>query len=322
MAYLVRKLLHGVFLLFAVTLLLFALFAIAPGDFFSEMQLNPAVRTGSIEQLRAQHELDRPLPTRYWHWIRAVLRGDWGESLAYQVPVWPLLRERVWNTLVLTTSAAVISWMLALFLGIWVAVRHGGFVDRVLLFLTSALLGIPEIMICLLLLVWAVHTRALPTGGMVSLGHDSLLPTAGLFDRVRHLILPVTALVLVMLPVLLRHVRASMIEALHAQSVLTARAAGVREVRIVLRHALPIASNPLISLFGLSIAGLLSGSLLVEWIMSWPGLGPMLLEAIFARDVFVVMGAVLLSTVLLAAGNLLADVLLVVVDPRLREQRS
>jgi peptide/nickel transport system permease protein len=189
------------------------------------------------------------------------------------------------------------------------------------MFATSAFLGVPDIMIGLLLLISAVRSHAFPAGGMVSLDHESLGTLGRSGDTLRHLLLPVTALVIAALPTLLRHVRASMIEALAGHSVRTARAAGVRSARIVLRHALPLASNPLISLLGLSIAGLLSGSLLVEWIMGWPGLGPLLLEAILARDVYVVIGAVMLSTLLLILGNLFADMLLVAADPRMREER-
>jgi peptide/nickel transport system permease protein len=321
MAYLVRKLVHSAFLFFGVSLLVFALLAIAPGDFFSEMRLNPALSAASVEKLRVQQQLNRPLPVRYLHWLVEVLHGDWGQSLAYQVPVWPLLRGRAFNTLLLTTTAALVSWLLALGLGIWVSTRRTRLIDRLVMFGTSVFLGVPDILIGLLLLVWAVRSRALPAGGIAVLDHESLGQAARTADTLRHLVLPVTALVIVALPMLLRHVRASMIDALGAPAVRTARAAGVHGSRIVLRHALPLASNPLISLLGLSIAGLLSGSLLVEWIMSWPGLGPLLLEAILARDAFVVIGAVMLSTVLLVAGNFLADILLVAVDPRMREER-
>jgi peptide/nickel transport system permease protein len=321
MAYLVRRLLHSAFLFLAVSLLIFALLAIAPGDFFTEMRLNPAVSAGSVEQLRLQRELDRPLPVRYLHWLAAVLHGDWGESLAYQVAVWPLLRVRAFNTLLLTVSAMVVSWLMALALGIWVAISPGRALDRIVMFATSSLQGVPDIMISLLLLTWAVRSHLLPAGGMASLDYESFGTLGRMGDTLRHLLLPLTALVIVALPALLRHVRASMIDALAAQSVRTAQAAGVRSARIVLRHALPLASNPLISLLGLSIAGLLSGSLLIEWIMGWPGLGPLLLEAILARDVYVVIGAVMLSTIFLVLGNLFADMLLVAADPRMREER-
>ena len=321
MAYLVRKLLHSILLFLAVSLLGFVLLAVAPGDFFSDLRLNPAMGATSMQHLRIQQELNLSLPVRYWHWMRGIFRGDWGVSMAYQVPIWPLLRARAVNTLLLTVTATSIAWFLALWLGIWVSMRRAGGVDRAVTFGTSLILGIPDIMIGLLLLVWAVRTRSLPAGGMQSLAHASLPRSEQIVDTLRHLALPVTALVISAFPVLVRHVRSSMVEALEAAPIQTARAAGVSRLRIALRHALPLASNPLISLLGLSIAGLLSGSLLVEWIMSWPGLGPLLLEAIFARDTYVVLGTMMLSTLLLLTGNLFADFLLFVADPRTRDQR-
>src|SRR2546428_7649521 len=153
---------------------------------------------------------------------------------------------------------------------------------------------------------------------MVSLGHEQMSWGAQVKDVASHLVLPVTALVLGILPVLVRYVRASVADALHAPFVRAARAHGIPERRVLFRHALPAAANPLISLFGLSLAGLLSMSLLVEVVMSWPGLGPLLLEAILARDFYLVLGLVLASTFLLVAGNLLADVLLMAADPRIR----
>ena len=319
MVYLVRRFLHSLFLFFGVSVLVFALLAIAPGDFFTEMRLNPSISANSIEQLRVQSELDRPLPVRYAHWLRSVFEGDWGVSLAYQVPVWPLLRERAANTLLLTVTATVLAWMIALFLGTWSAAAPDSWFDYLITGFTSVLLAIPDLLLCLLLLLWALRTHTLPVGGMTSVGAESLPLAQRFADTVRHMALPVAALVLISLPVLLRHVRASMVEALSADAVRTARATGISRTRIMLRHALPLASNPLISLLGLSLAALLSGSLLVELILSWPGLGPLLLEAILARDVYVVIGAVMLSTVFLVVGNFCADLLLAAVDPRTRE---
>jgi peptide/nickel transport system permease protein len=152
----------------------------------------------------------------------------------------------------------------------------------------------------------------------VSLGFADLGPWEKTKDVIAHFLLPVTALTLVNLPVLVRHVRASVVEVLGAPFIQAARAIGVPERRLLFHHALRVAANPLISLLGLSVAALLSASLVVETIMSWPGLGPLLLEAVVARDLHLVVGAVTCSTVLLIAGNLLADGLLFLVDPRIR----
>ena len=322
MGYLVRRALHGLFLLVGVSLLVFGLVAIAPGDFYSELRLSPAVSPRTIEQLRKEYGLDQPLHERYLHWVAGMVRGDWGASLTYHVPVWPLLRDRARNTLVLTTSATVLAWILALALGIW-AVESGRPIFNALAHgVAATLVSVPDLLICLVLLVWALRTRALPLGGMASVDSAALGTLARGRDMFVHMILPVLALTLSALPVLLRHVQSSLSSVMTAPSVNTARAYGVSRRRIWLRHVLPLASNPLITLLGLSIAGLLSGSLVVEVIMGWPGLGPLLLESILARDLYVVIGAVMLSTLFLVAGNFFADALLFAVDPRTREERA
>jgi len=170
------------------------------------------------------------------------------------------------------------------------------------------------------LLLLAVRTGYFPTGGMVSLSFAELGPWDKVKDVASHFFIPVTALIMANLPVLVRHIRASLIEVLQAPFIQAARASGIPERRLLFRYALRAAANPLISLLGLSIAALLSASLVVETIMSWPGLGPLLLEAVAARDLHLVVGVVMCSTILLVAGSLLADTLLYWVDPRIRQQ--
>ena len=170
-------------------------------------------------------------------------------------------------------------------------------------------------MIALALLLLAVRTGWFPAGGMTSMEHEQMSPGARAWDVATHLVLPAAALVLGILPALVRHVRASVADVLASPFVRAARAHGIPEGRVLLRHVLPAAANPLVSLFGLSLAGLLSMSLVVEVVMSWPGLGPLLLDAILARDFFLALGLVLVSTVLLVGGNMLADALLLATDP-------
>jgi peptide/nickel transport system permease protein len=183
---------------------------------------------------------------------------------------------------------------------------------------TSGLLAVPDLLIGLMLLLVALKTGLFPTGGMFSPGaHDGDISSRAR-DLAVHAALPLCAIVLSTLPAILRHVRASAIDALHAPAVRAARGHGIRGWRLDLRYVLTIAANPLISLAGLSIATLLSASLLIEVVMSWPGLGPLLVEALLARDVHVVLGASMLATMFLVAGNLLADLTLFAVDPRIR----
>jgi peptide/nickel transport system permease protein len=319
-ARLARRALHGLFVLFGVSVLSFVLVELAPGDFFGEMRLDPRISEATLRTLRARHGLDRPLPERYARWAASLARGELGYSFAYGSPVAPLLWPRVRNTLLLTGTATALAWALAIPIGVWWAAARGAFARRGLAVLMAVLLALPDILLSLALLLLAVRTGWFPTGGMTSVGHEEMSTAARLRDVMAHLVLPVAALVLCVLPAVTRHVRASVGSALDAPFVQAARGHGIPEWRVLFRHALPAAANPLISLFGLSLATLLSMSLLVEIVMSWPGLGPLLLEAILARDFHLVLGLVLASTVLLLAGNVLADLLLLAADPRIRAE--
>ena len=320
MRYFFRRLRHAALLLVGVSLLAFAFTVLAPGNYFDEMRLNPQIAPETIAALRSRYELDRPLPVRYAHWLSSLLRGDLGFSFAYNSPVAPLLWVRARNTLLLTVTATVLAWGIALPLGIWSAEHLGRLSDRLLSWATAALLVIPDLALALGLLIFAVKSGWFPTGGMVSLHFETLTFPGKLRDLFLHMALPVATLVLSVLPLLVRHVRAAMVEVLDAPFLLAAEGHGIPRRTLLYRYALPAAANPLISLLGFSIGTLLSGSLLVEVVMSWPGLGPFLLEAILARDLYVVIGGVLLSTLFLRGGNFLADMLLYWADPRIRTE--
>jgi peptide/nickel transport system permease protein len=291
---------------------------LAPGDFLNEMKLDPRISREMVLALRDRYGLDQPLPIKYAHWVQSVFRGEFGYSFAYNTPVGPLLWLRARNTLVLTIPATILAWAIAVPLGAWCASRRGQWADRLCAGATTTLLVVPELLLALALLLLAVRTRYFPVGGMKSAGFAELGVWGKLEDVGFHMILPATALILMNLPLLVRHVRSSLGDVLVAPFIQATRARGVPPGRLLFRDALRAASNPLITLFGLSIATLLSTSLVIEAIMSWPGLGPLLLEAIAARDLYVVIGAVMCSTLLLLSGNLVADALLYLSDPRLR----
>jgi len=322
MHYLLRRSVHAVFLLIGVSLLAFAFTVLAPGNYFDEMRLNPQITPETIAALRAQYALNQPLNIRYVHWVSSVLHGNMGFSFAYNTPVAPLLLVRARNTLLLTVTAMLLAWGIALPLGIWSAERFGRLSDRLVSWGTAALLVIPDLALALGLLVIAVKMGRFPIGGMVSLNFENLSLAGKLRDLGFHMALPVTALVLSVLPLLVEHVRAAVAEVLGAPFLLAAEGHGIPRRTLLYRYALPAAANPLISLFGFSMGTLLSGSLLVEVVMSWPGVGPFLLEAILARDIYVVIGGVLLSTLFLVGGNFLADLLLYWADPRIRTESN
>ncbi len=318
MRYFARRLAHATFLLLGISIFSFALLQLAPGDFFTALEVNPQVSERTIAALRTQYDLDKPLPARYGSWLRAVLRGDMGTSFAYNSPVGPLLALRARNTLLLTGTATLLAWLLAIPFGIWSAARQGKWGDRVGGVVTSTLLTVPDLVLFLALLLLAVRTGWFPAGGMISAEFGDLSFWNKVKDVAYHLLLPSLGLALATLPPLVRHIRSAMIEVLDSPFIRAARAHGIPERRVLLRYALPVAANPLISLFGFSIATMLSAGLLVEVILSWPGIGPLLVEAILAKDIFVVVGTVMLSSLFLVAGNLLADMLLFAADPRIR----
>lgn len=318
MRFLAQRLAHTFFVVLGVSILTFALIKLAPGDYFEEMRMNPQISPETLEAFRDAYGLNRSLPVTYLRWVQSVLRGDLGFSFAYNSPVWPLLKVRAANTLLLTLTALLCSWLTAIPIGVWAATRRGEWGDRICSVGTTLLLTIPDVLIALGLLAFALRTGWFPTGGMHSLAAEEMGMAGKSKDLILHLALPVLALVAGLLPILIRHVHSAMLEVLNSPYIQAARGHGIPRRRLLFRHALPAAANPLISLFGVSLGTLLSGSLLIEVVMSWPGLGPLLLQAILERDLYVVVGAVLFSTIFLVAGNLLADVLLHFADPRIR----
>lgn len=313
-----KRLFHAVFVLLAVSLCSFLLLAIAPGNYFDELRLNPQISSKTVVMLKAKYGMDRPWPIRYARWMGSVAKGEFGYSFSYNCTVGTLLWGRARNTLLLAGLATLLAWLVALPWGILEALHTGGWMERLGSWIVALLLAIPDVLLGLLLLLVAAKSGVLPAGGMTSeasAGGTTLEQTK---DLGVHLVLPVLGLALGLIPILVRHVRSATVQVLDAPYIKAARNYGISNLRILRRHVLPVAINPLLSLFGLCFGALLSMSLLMEIIMSWPGLGPLMLEALLSRDLYVVMAGVMLSSALLLAGNLLADLLLYWSDPRIR----
>lgn len=316
LAKVLRRVLQSAGLLLSIATIWFLALSAAPGDYFDEARLNATTSPETLAKLRASYGLTQPLPVRYGDWLRSLLHGDLGESIAYNMPVSTLIAPRAANTLLLTGTALALSWILALGLGAWAAAKKNGVVDRTLDALAAILLAIPELTAATLLVYWAARTGRLPVGGMSSARTDS--PGAPAL----HMLLPVIVLTAASFPLLFRHVRQAVSEVIDAPFIRTAISFGVNPARLWLRYILPAAANPLLTLFGLSLATLLSGSLVVEVVFGWPGLGPLFLEALFSRDTYLLLAPVVLSSLFLLAGNLLADFLLLMNDPRIRGGRE
>lgn len=319
MKYLGRRLLQSVLLFWGVSVLAFLFVAAAPGDFTDTLRMNPQVSSATVAAERARYGLDQGLPVRYARWMGGVIRGNLGYSFAYDAPVGGLIWTHARNTLFLTVTATLLAWLIAVPIGAWSAAGRGS-AANLMCTGVSGLIIIPDLLLALGFLFLAVRTGWFPAGGMVSVGFEDFSFWSKAKDLVVHLTLPLLTLVIGMLPILVQHVRAAVSEALEAPFLRAARAHGIPRRRLLFRYALPFAANPLISLFGLSLATLLSASLLVEVIMGWPGLGPLILGAVESRDIYVVVGSALASTIFLLAGNWISDVLLYIHDPRIRAE--
>jgi peptide/nickel transport system permease protein len=317
-----RRVLHTLPVLLGISLFTFLVMQLAPGDFLTRMELDPQVSPQAIDSMRERFGLDRPWMVQYLLWLKNVfLRLDFGESFSRHRPVFEVLAPAAANSLVLAVTAAILTWALAIPLGILAAVKQHTWVDRSASLAAVLGISVPEVFLALLLLLVAARTGWFPLGGMVSLDHEALSWSGRLVDRLHHLVLPAAVLATVPLASRMRQMRGSLLDVLRADYVTTARAKGLPERAVILKHATRNALNPLITLFGYTLGGLLSGAFLVEVVMSWPGLGRLTLDALLTRDLYLIMGSVLMASSLLVAGNLIADLLLVAVDPRLREGR-
>jgi peptide/nickel transport system permease protein len=318
-AFLIRRVLQAIPLLLGVSALTFLLIQLAPGDYLATMAENPQISQATLNAMRHRFGLDQPWWVQYLLYLKNVfLHFDFGESFSRHQPVFTVLKSGLANTLLLASAAACVTWCLAVPLGVLAAVRQNRWPDHLLSFAAFFWLSIPEVLSGLLLLALAARTGWFPIGGMRDLDHDLYGPLHRLGDLARHLVLPAIVVGTVPLASRMRQMRASMLDQLRLDYVTTARAKGLDERAVVGRHVLRNALNPLITLFGFTLGTLVSGSLVVEIIFSWPGLGSITLEALNAQDQYLVVGSVLMASVVLIAGNMVADILLAISDPRIR----
>lgn len=305
-------------LLLGITILSFGIMKLAPGDFLSQMSLNPLISRETVELMRKQFGLDQPWPVQYLKWLWGIIHFDFGYSFTYRVPVSGLIIERVANTLLLSVTAALISWLIAIPLGVYTAIYRRSLFDHILSFFSFATISVPTFFLALLGIFLAAQTGWFPTGGAVGIDYNTLGPVGRLVDRMHHLILPASILGIASLGALVRFMRSNFLEMMNQPFILTARAKGLQSSAVTWRHVFPNAINPLITLLGFEIAGLLSGAAFTEIIFAWPGLGRLILEAVMSQDLYLVMGSLFMGSILLILGNLIADIMLAALDPRIK----
>lgn len=317
--YIIKRILQTIPLLIIVSMISFFIIRLSPVDPLAELKLNPSVSPETVEKERARLGLDKPIIVQYGKWAFSFVKGDLGVTSTGE-KVSQKLAERIPNTLLLTTIVILLTWFVGVPLGIIAAVRWKTNLDRVLTVLTSIGMAIPSFFFAVLLLMFAVRTGWFPVGGLTSPNFAEMSFGAKFMDIAHHLVLPVLVLFTISLAGLQRQMRANMLDVLDSDYVKFARAKGLSEGVVIYKHALRNAINPMITLLGFEFAGLLSGAALTEYVFQYPGLGRLILEAVMKSDINLVMASLMMGAVMLIAGNLIADILLIITDPRIRSK--
>ncbi len=320
-ALIIKRLVQTIPVLLLISWLGFLLLQLAPGDFLDQLRLDPSVSQDFIAQEEARLGLDQPPLIQYFIWLSHLVRGDFGNSFTYRVPVLTLVSSRAGATLLLAVSSILLTWILAIPLGILSATYHNSRLDRLLQLFSYTGQALPSFVLAILLLFLAQTIAWLPVGGMTSIDFTDRSLGGKVGDLLQHLLLPTLALSITGLAGLQRITRGSFLDVIRHDYIQAARARGLPEWRVIGIHALRNAVNPLITILGFEFASLLSGSFITEFFFSWPGLGKLILESVRSYDINVVMASLLLGSVMLILGNLVADLLLQIVDPRIRADR-
>lgn len=315
--FILKRILQTIPLLFIVSIISFFIIRLSPVDPLAELRLNPSISQETLAKERARLGLDKPIIVQYGLWASSFVRGDLGiTSSGEKVSV--KLAERIPNTLLLTSIVIFMTWIVGIPLGVLGAVFNKSKYDRILTILSSIGMAIPSFFFAILLLIFAVKTGWFPVGGLTSYDFNDMNFFGKVLDISKHLVLPVTVLFTISLAGLQRQMRANMLEVLDSDYIKFARAKGISEFKVIFKHALRNAMNPMITLLGFEFAGLLSGAALTEYVFQYPGLGRLILEAVLKSDINLVMASLMIGSIMLVLGNLLADILLIITDPRVR----
>ena len=315
--FILKRILQTIPLLFIVSIISFFIIRLSPVDPLAELRLNPSISQETLAKERTRLGLDKPIIVQYGLWASSFVRGDLGiTSSGEKVSV--KLAERIPNTLLLTSIVIFMTWIVGIPLGVLGAVFNKSKYDRILTILSSIGMAIPSFFFAILLLIFAVKTGWFPVGGLTSYDYNEMNFFGKVLDISKHLVLPVTVLFTISLAGLQRQMRANMLEVLDSDYIKFARAKGISEFKVIFKHALRNAMNPMITLLGFEFAGLLSGAALTEYVFQYPGLGRLILEAVLKSDINLVMASLMIGSIMLVLGNLLADILLIITDPRVR----
>lgn len=311
MRYVIRRFISLLIILLLVSFLTFFLLQVIPGD-PAQLILGIEASPEALESLRAQLGLDKPWPLRYVSWLVGMLRGDFGISIRLERPVFSLIVERLPVTLSLAFMAMLIALLVALPAGVLSAVKWNSPLDYFLLFITQLGIAIPSFWVgIILILTFSLYLRLFPTGGFIGWSENP-------FEAFRSLLLPSLSLGLVTAAFLTRMLRSSMLEVLSQAYITMARAKGLSSAQVIFRHALKNALIPVTTLAGIQFSFLMGGSIVIEQVFALPGLGRLLLSAVYTRDIPLIQGLVMFITTVVVVSNFVVDVLYAYLDPRIR----
>lgn len=314
--YILRRILISVPVLFGITLVTYVIVTLAPGDPVSAL-VDPeqvaALGPGWLEQQRAELGLDRPLPIRYGLWMKEILQGNLGYSYSDRQPVADKISERIWPTVKLMLTVQLLALLIALPIGVISAVKQYSILDYFATIFGFATISIPSFFLALAgIYLFAIKLRLLPTAGMRTIGEPP-----SLLDSLHHLILPATVLGLAQAAPLIRYTRSSMLETVRQDYVRVARAKGLSEGNVIIRHALRNALIPLVTVVALTLPQMLGGTVIIEQVFSWPGMGTLAIKAVRARDYPTIMAINMIGAVAILVSSLIADVIYAWIDPRI-----
>ena len=316
LAFISKRIVQSLVLVLIVLTIIFFILKLAPGDPMARY-FNPEISPETVELMRERLGLDRPVHEQYLRWVGSFIRGDFGVSLTYNVPVRGLLAETIPNTLRLTVAALLLQILIGIALGILSAARRYALFDKVNTVAALFVYSIPSFWLALMLiLLFSLKLGLLPSSHMESIGAAEMTGLALFADRLRHLILPAFVLGIASAASTARYMRGSMLDVLKEDYIRTARAKGLAEGSVLIKHAFKNAALPIVTIVGFSLPFLLGGAVVIEKIFSWPGMGRLTVDAIYARDYPVVLAVSFAVACMVIAGNLLADIGYALLDPR------
>ncbi|MDR1397614.1 MAG: ABC transporter permease [Desulfarculales bacterium] len=321
--YLCKRLLMMLPMLLGITLVSFAVIQLAPGSPSDLMvDMNPQVSDLARERLHKFYGLDKPVLEQYWNWLKNLAALDFGQSFAPDGrPVWDKIVERLPITVSINVLSLLLTFLVALPLGVYSAVHRGSWLDKGITIFVFIGFAAPTFWLALLaMMLFGVHLGWLPISGIQAMNHDALSWGGKAADYASHLFLPVLLSSFVSLAGLSRYMRSNMLEVIAQDYITTARAKGLRERAVICRHALRNALMPVITILGLSVPGLIGGSVIFESVFAIPGMGKLFYDGVMARDYPLIMGCLVLGAGLTLLGNLLADIGYALADPRVRRE--